>query len=594
MGGTMRSRAAWIAGLALLAWSAGALAQSAIDEGTSVAWVGALLEDQWRLLDPVLGASALAGTLLAGWNGHLRRQIGKRLRAERSLEAAKISAESANRAKSDFLAIASHEIRTPLNAVAGMLELGMKEAAAGKDVQEHLRVAHGAAQALLGLVGDILDLEKIECGKLELLSERTNLRDLAESTVQVFEGVARCKGLALRFLADDEADADVLADAMRIKQILSNLISNAVKFTQEGYVEVRVSARPAGSGKLAVSVQVVDTGIGISPADQQKLFAPFTQTRDGARVGGSGLGLCIARRLAALMGGTLALDGTPGRGCAVRFDFEAAVLPRRRAADSDPPASSASRARLQILVVDDNGPSRLLLRKQLEHLGHQVVQAGSGNAAWRRWRPGAYDLVITDCNMADGSGYTLAHRIRQEEKKSGIRPCVVWAYTASAQPDDMQRCLEAGMDACLFKPVSLTEIQRRLRDLPREEASLQPAWQEGLRFDPGAIETLAGGDGSIVGRFLAELLDTNDRDAAVLRDTLDTGDADGARDVLHALTGVARMIGATALTDACAQAQDALAHESCAAAARQTCGPVQTELAALSRSIRAWVETAPV
>jgi signal transduction histidine kinase/CheY-like chemotaxis protein/HPt (histidine-containing phosphotransfer) domain-containing protein len=592
----MRFLAACIAAFLLLAWSAAAAAQTMDGTGGSAWWLGALLEEQWRLLDPVLAAAAVAATLLAGWNSHLRRQISKRRRAERALEAAKKSAESANRAKSDFLAIASHEIRTPLNAVAGMLELGLKDAAAGRDVQEHLRVAHGAARALLNLIGDILDLEKIECGKLELLPERANLRQLVESVAQVFEGMARCKGLALRFHADREADIDVRVDAMRCKQILSNLLSNAVKFTQTGRVEVSVRARRVDGGRLAATVQVIDTGIGISPADRQKLFAPFTQTRDGARVsGGSGLGLYIARRLAALMGGTLALDGAPGQGCAACFDFEAPILPGRVGRNRGrPPASSASRARLQILAVDDNGPSRMLLRKQLEHLGHWVVQAANGEAAWRLWRPGAYDLVITDCSMAEGCGYALSRRIRAAEADQRTARCTVWAYTANVQQEEMQRCREAGMDACLFKPLSLIGLQQRLGEPLHEESLLHTVWRKGLRFDPGAIETMVGGDSAIADRFLAELADANERDAATLREALGAGDCAAARDALHALSGVARMIAATPLVEACIAAQETLARDCSAAAARRACRPVQAELSALSRSVRAWIETAPI
>ncbi|WP_427183846.1 ATP-binding protein [Bordetella bronchialis] len=586
------TRAACASAFLLAACGADA-APTPYDEGKDAAWIGAVLEEQWLLLDPVLGASMLAGTMLAGWNSHLRRQIAKRQRAERALRAAAQSAQSACRAKSDFLAIASHEIRTPLNAVAGMLELGLKEAAAGQDVSDHLRVAHGAAQGLLDLVTDILDLEKMDCGKLELLPQRVNLRALAASVVQVFQGLAGDKGLALRFHAEADADVDLMLDPMRFKQVLSNLLSNAVKFTPSGSITVSVGARRVASGRSAVSVRVTDTGIGIAKADQRVLFAPYSQAPDGARIhGGSGLGLNIARRLVALMGGTLLLESAAGRGCTVRFGFETECLASPPPHGQTGQAGDIGTTRLQILAVDDHAPSRLLLRKQLEHLGHSVVQAGSGKAAWRLWRAGAYDAVITDCNMADGSGYDLARRIRRDEAARGLGPSAVWAYTASAERDEIGRCLAAGMDGCLFKPLGLVELQRRLCRSPQARGALRPAWRHGLRFDPGAIETVAAGDAAIAGRFLAGLLQTSEHDAATLRLAVSARDDAAARDVLHALNGVARMIGATALADACAGAERRLA---CGGgpAARLACRAAQEELRLLVESVRAWVETLP-
>jgi len=587
----MLTRAAWIAAFLLLAVSADA-SPVTYDDANAPEWIGAMLEEQWMLLDPVLGAAMVAGTLLAGWNGHLRRQISKRQRAEHALRAAAQSAESASRAKSDFLAVASHEIRTPLNAVAGMLELGLKEAAAGQDVQDHLRVAHGAAQALLDLVGDILDLEKMDHGQLELAPRRADLRTQARSVVQLFEGMARDKGLALRFEADDGAGADILVDAMRFKQILSNLLSNAVKFTHSGHVTVRVDTCRVDGMRLAICVRVVDTGIGIGAADQSKLFAPYVQTRDGARVyGGSGLGLNIARRLASLMGGTLRLESTCGEGCTVHFDFEADLLPARRAGGVAPHGYGAPHLPLQILAVDDNAPSRLLLRKQLDHLGHRVVMAGSGDAAWRLWRAGAYDVVMTDCNMARGDGYELARRIRQAEAAQGAARCTVWGYTANSRQDEIERCAEAGMDACLFKPLSLTALQRRLSGRLTERGPLRDAWQHGLRFDPGTIDTLTAGDVQMADRFLTTLRETSEQDAESLRVALAASDHAAASDVLHALNGVARMIDATALADACVAAQHALAQGD--PAARGACRAAQEELAMLTRSVRAWTESVP-
>ncbi|WP_198297734.1 ATP-binding protein [Bordetella genomosp. 9] len=580
-------RAAAIGFAAVLPLMVGVAAHAERTQLASTSMINVLLEDQWRLLDPVLGVTALAAALLAGWNAYLRRQLSKRRRAQRALE-------TAHRAKSDFVATASHEIRTPLNAIVGMLELGLRDAAAGHDVQDHLRVAHGAAQALLRLVGDILDLERMGCGKLQLLPEPANPRRLAHSVVQVFAGMARAKGLALKLEVDAAADCDVLVDTVRFRQILGNLVSNAVKFTHDGHVAVRVRARMMAANRLAVSVQVEDTGIGISDADQQRLFAPFSQTRDGARAcQGSGLGLCIARRLAALMGGTLTLKSAPGRGCTVSFDFEAprvtvprpVLLPCREA--------HAPHRTLQIMIVDDNGPCRTVLRKQLEHLGHRVVETGNAQAAWRAWRPGAYDLVITDCNLGGERGEGLARRIRAAEAAAGRHRCALWAYTADARREEIDRCLRAGMDACLFKPLTLADLQHRLRDAMRAPGVRAEAWRDGLHFDPAAVDGLTVGDPAVTQRFLRELVQANARDAATLDRALADGDTGAAQDALHALLGVARMIDATGLAASCNAARKAIAQRECPSAARDACKPVLAALDALSRSLRAWIDAAP-
>jgi signal transduction histidine kinase/CheY-like chemotaxis protein len=563
----------------------------------------ALILKEWRKLDPPLALAALLGAMLAAWNGYLR--------------SAKHAAEAANRAKSEFVATVSHEIRTPLNAIAGMLELVQNESMDRDDVQKCLRIAHHSAQALLGLVGDILDVSKMEHGKLSLAPEHADLAALAHAAVGVFEGLARGKGIALLLHIGENARVAVQVDPARFKQVLSNLVSNAVKFTHTGHVDVRMDARPADDAHLTVTIEVVDTGIGIDAADKRDLFAPYTQTDDGARVaGGTGLGLSIARRLARLMGGTLQLEGARGAGCTARFTFVAARMPARPGNSEAAARISNAGSPLRALVVDDNAATRMLLRKQLERLGHCVVQAGSGNAAWRLWRPGLYDLVVTDCNMTHGSGYALARRIRRGEAHHGVPHCTIWAYTANAQESETERCRQAGMDACLFKPLTLDGLRRHLaQQLPRAGAR-SGTWREEPRFDLGAVAALADGDAPLTERFLAELLDANERDGAALVEALRTRSPGAIKGVLHAMSGVARMVAATSLANACTAAQHALGNETTVdsgapagdglAASGATldhggaidragppCKAVLDELSALSNSVRRWLDTAP-
>ena len=517
---------------------------------------------------PYNNADGTAVGTIGGWI-----DVTDRARLLQELSAAKDMAEAASRAKSEFLVTASHEIRTPMNALAGMLELAMTESTPGSTAHEYLRVAHGSSQMLLTLVGDILDLEKIESDKLELLPERANLAQLTQAVVHVFEGLARGKGIALRLDIDNQARSEVSVDPTRYKQILSNLLSNAVKFTEHGNVSVSLHAQPDGADGLAVRLIVADTGIGISQEDQQRLFVPFNQAWRGRRdADGTGLGLCIVRRLAALMGGQITLRSSPGDGTEVGF---AVRLPWLGSPQQGPdPAGAMARTPgpLRVLIVDDNAPNRLLIRKQFEHLGHDVVQAESGRAAWAMWRPGLYDLVVTDCNMAYGTGDELTQRIRGAEAQAAANAaahgatdtadtalprCTIWAYTANAQAEERNRCLAAGMDDCLFKPLSLETLRRHLAaHLERTSSAgrrdaLLPVWRDELAFDPAALYKLSNGDDALLQRFVEELITSNLNDQKTLETALADHDCARLRDAAHAIHGVARMIDARALSTAC-------------------------------------------
>ncbi|ALM86576.1 ATP-binding protein [Bordetella sp. N] len=531
-------------------------------------------------------AGGIAG-IIGGWI-----DVSDRVRLLNELQAAKDLAESANRAKTEFLVTASHEIRTPMNAIAGMLELALK----GDDdsaLKDYVTVAYTSTQALLAIVGNILDIEKIESDRLELLPERVSLTQLAESVQQMFDCVARSKGIALKLTIMAGQPDHVLIDPTRFKQVLSNLVSNAVKFTSAGQVEVRLATRPVTESRCAIDVLVTDTGAGISEEDQRLLFQPFTQTREGARtLGGTGMGLCIARKLVELMGGEIHLNSTPGLGTEVGFSFEATRQDLPEQDDAARPAEPEHAVSLHVLIVDDNAPNRMLLRKQMEHLGHRVIQANSGNEAWRAWRPGAYDLVMTDCNMAHGDGHTLARRIRAAETADGPR-CVIFAYTANARQEEVQRCRASGMDACLFKPVGLDTLRNNLRTHMPRLSTLGSPWRHGLLFDPLAIDHLCGGNASSNRAMFEELLRSGRHDVRELRSAAESGEPVVMDGAVHAVLGVARMIDAQALMDACARAQRQLADIDDGPADAAIVENVQQELAALLESVEAWLRTEP-
>ncbi|WP_223487989.1 ATP-binding protein [Pseudomonas sp. A-RE-19] len=500
----------------------------------------------------ILQAFAVAGALLLlalGWIAWQRRQIRQRQQWLQQLQDAKDEADDANRAKTTFLATMSHEIRTPMNALIGMLELALKRADEGVTDRFAIEVASSAAQQLLALIGDILDIARIESGHLSLTPERANLRGLVDSVCRVFEGLARQKALAWRIDLDEHSDCDVLIDPTRFKQVLSNLLSNAIKFTREGRVSLTLRASSIASGHLAVSVRIEDTGIGISTVDQQRLFSSFVQAGNNPQSArsGSGLGLVISRTLCEMMGGRLQLASVPGQGTQVDIHLELIALqplPSSAGLDNAPQVPTRP---LTILVVDDHPANRLLLLWQLGHLGHQVLDAENGARGLEQWREHEFDLVITDCTMPMLSGYELAGAIRDEERALGLPPTLILGFTANAQPEEKLRCLEAGMDDCLFKPVLLADLSAWLASRFVSETQSPP------EIDLSGLEQYIGADRSLLDRLVRELVVTNRTDRENLLQAHASGNRRGLQDLAHRIKGSARMVRAQRLIERCEQ-----------------------------------------
>ena len=481
--------------------------------------------------------------IIGGWI-----DISERRHLLDELRAAKELADDANRAKSTFLATMSHEIRTPMNAVIGLLELTLKRADQGHLDRPSIEVAYHSAKDLLELIGDILDIARIESGRLNLSPERVNLRNLAHSVIRVFDGLARQKNLTLALQFHSRGDApDVLIDPLRFKQILTNLVSNAIKFTRQGQVTLAINLLPASTPdhtELQLSVQ--DTGIGISDRDQARLFEPFAQAENSGQLAlnGAGLGLLICRSLCEMMGGTLELSSQVNVGTLVEIKLRLPTLPPCLSSAAHEPVINPAAHRLNVLVVDDHPANRLLMCQQLGYLGHRFTTEHDGAAGFKTWKEGTFDLVIADCNMPVMNGYDLTRAIRQYEQASQQRPCTVLGFTANAQPEERQRCAMAGMDDCLFKPISLTLLSQHL-------AALVPLDTGNEAFNLESLNALSGGDNERKQRLLEELLRSNGQDLKALMHLPANGDLKPFADIAHRIKGAARIVGAAQLIKHC-------------------------------------------
>ena len=509
----------------------------------------------------VLSALLLAGVVF--WNSYLRKLINQRTEAQHALQAqlalsrglleqlrqAKDDAEQASQTKSTFLATMSHEIRTPMNAVIGLLEMALEDSRSGHCDTQTLQTAHDSAIGLLELIGDILDISRIESGHITLQPVPTNLVELVRASVRVFEGNARAKGLHLYSELPD-ASVWVEADPLRLKQVLSNLISNAIKFTDRGEVQasLRLLAADTDAAPLTVELTVRDTGIGISPADQARLFNAFVQA-DGPRARqGAGLGLVISRTLAELMGGSLNLQSVEGVGTKVQVNLQLPACTAPTPAEQHAPVSEDSSGPLNILVVDDYPANLLLLERQLHSLGHSVTLAENGEIALARWQAAHFDLVITDCSMPVMDGHQLTRRIRSLEGERGLAPCRILGVTANAQAEERARCLASGMDECLFKPIGLRTLKTHL---PQAQPRQPPPAQHASGFDLGELRHLTQDDEQLTRHLLEQLSQSTSEDLAALRALGPDAPSEAVRALAHRIKGGAKMLRMRALVKAC-------------------------------------------
>jgi signal transduction histidine kinase/DNA-binding response OmpR family regulator len=399
----------------------------------------------------------------------LEERIRQRTEA---LEEATQRALGASHAKSEFLANMSHELRTPMNGILGMLDIVLEDDLRPAH-REHLETAKNCANALLALLNDILDLSKIESGKMLLERIHFDVRLLAEDCVKSLIPRCRQKGIAIRTQIGSDVPRQIVGDPLRMRQMLANLLGNAVKFTQRGTVEMRVAVepKPAGAGGTpSLRLEVADTGMGIEADKLSAIFEEFTQA-DGSvsrKFGGTGLGLAITRRLVELHRGTISVSSAIGQGSVFRVLLPLEAVPEGVCAQLDKERSTAApaRARERVLVVEDNLVNQKVVVGLLRKHGYQVVIANNGREALDRLEESSYDIVLMDIQMPELDGIQAAGLIRSDGR---WRDLPIVAMTAHAMQGDRERCLDAGMNSYLSKPVSATHLLDVIHRFTRQE-----------------------------------------------------------------------------------------------------------------------------
>jgi signal transduction histidine kinase len=388
----------------------------------------------------------------------------ERKRLEHELQRAKQAAEAANVAKSHFLANISHELRTPMNSILGMVDLALGEPLSAT-VRDYLKTAKDSADVLLELLNEILDFSRLEAGKVQLETLPFSLRQTLQRTIKAMGARAEAKGLQLICdLPDDLPDA-LLGDPLRLRQVFTNLIGNAVKFTKQGQVIVRVASLKADASSVTMQFSIADTGIGIAPEHQQGIFAPFTQADASTtrEFGGTGLGLAICASLIGLMGGRIWVESSLGRGSTFYFTVPLALQTAATAHSEDAGAApaelrpAAPTRPLRILLAEDNPANQKLTVFVLGRQGHSVEVAENGREAVECICREDFDLVLMDIQMPEMDGYQATAAIRCLEDPAKAHLPIV-AMTAHAMARDRQRCLAAGMNAYISKPINADEL----------------------------------------------------------------------------------------------------------------------------------------
>lgn len=420
------------------------------------------------LMRGVVGREVRARLASQTLNDDLERELAENRRLRADAQSLAMAAEAANRAKTDFLATMSHEIRTPLNGVLGMAQI-MASGELAEVQRRRLDTIVASGQSLLALINTILDVSRIEDGKMEIIETPFDLSGQMDTLRQLYGGLARDKGLDFSLDLSPAAAGWRRGDAERLRQVLSNLISNAIKFTETGAVGVTVDG-----DEDCIVAHVTDTGVGIPEAQRERLFTKFAQLDSSStrRVGGSGLGLSICKALAELMGGQITFTAPPEGGACftltvpmARVAAPAAVAPSTPVALADASSGADSEAAPRILVVDDNQTNRAVLLTLLGHLGVDAHFAVDGHGAVAMWRRERWDVILMDVHMPEMDGLQACQAIREGEQLDGRARTPIIAVTASVLPHERARYAQTGMDAVVAKPVEVPRLLEALAEV---------------------------------------------------------------------------------------------------------------------------------